>query len=543
MAAAPTVNDPVPGPADLVGPGTGMPLRPVAPTGSQRRARGPRAPWWLVLPSVVAAVVAVLPIWYLVARTGSVTRLVEVLATPATVALTLRSVALAATVTVLAVLIGVGAAWLVARTDLPGARAWQVAMVLPLAIPSYISAFVWLDIAPGLAGFPGAVLVLTLTTFPYVFLPAVAALRRIDPAQEEVAASLGMGRWQVARRVTIPQIRTSVAAGALLVALYVLSDFGAVALMRYEVFTWVIYGAYRSGFDPTRAAVLSILLVLLALVLVTAEARVRGRVRTRTGSGVARVGRVVHLRRAAVPASAFLAGVVLLGVGVPLVAISSWLLEGLGTQADLGQFAPALVATVELSALAAVACLALAVPVGILAARHPGRMSAALERTTYIGHALPGIVVAIAMVYVGVRLLRPVYQERPLLVLAYVVLFLPLAVATVRASVEHSPVRSEEIARSLGLDRWATLRRVTLPLAAPGLAAGAAMVFLTTMKELPATLLLHPTGTETLATMLWRFMLVSDYSSAAPYAALIVLGAALPAVVLARIGRGAVSDG
>jgi iron(III) transport system permease protein len=244
-----------------------------------------------------------------------------------------------------------------------------------------------------------------------------------------------------------------------------------------------------------------------------------------------------------VPASGFLGGVVLLGVGVPLLAISSWLLEGLGAQADLGQFAPALVATVELSALAAVACLALAVPVGILAARYPGRMSAALERTTYIGHALPGIVVAIAMVYVGVRLLRPVYQERPLLVLAYVVLFLPLAVATVRASVEHSPVRSEEVARSLGLDRWATLRRVTLPLAAPGLAAGAAMVFLTTMKELPATLLLHPTGTETLATMLWRFMLVSDYSSAAPYAALIVLGAALPAVVLARIGRGAVSDG
>jgi len=495
-----------------------------------------------VLPAVVAAVVAVLPIWYLIARTGSMARLVEVLATPATIALTVRSLALAATVTLLAVLIGVTAAWLVARTDLPGARAWQVALVLPLAIPSYISAFVWLDVAPGLAGFPGAVLVLTLTTFPYVFLPAVAALRRIDPAQEEVAASLGMGRWQVATRVTIPQIRTSVAAGALLVALYVLSDFGAVALMRYEVFTWVIYGAYRSGFDPTRAAALSILLVLLAMVLVAAEARVRGRVRTRTGSGVARAGRVVHLGHPVVPATVFLAGVVLLGMGVPLVVISSWLLGGPGAQADLGQFGPALVATAELSALAAVACLALAVPVGILAVRYRGRVSSALERTTYVGHALPGIVVAIAMVYVGVRLLRPVYQQTPLLVLAYVVLFLPLAVAAVRASVEHSPLRSEEVARSLGLDRWATLRRVTLPLAAPGLAAGAAMVFLTTMKELPATLLLHPTGTETLATMLWRYMLVSDYSSAAPYAALIVLGAALPAVVLARIGRGAAAD-
>lgn len=543
MRTAPTVDDPLPGPADLVGPGTGLSVRPATYAGPHRRPRGHRAPWWLVAPSILAAVVSVLPIWYLVARTGSVARLLEVLATPATVALTLRSLALTATVTLLAVLIGVGAAWLVARTDLPGARAWQVAMVLPLAIPSYISAFVWLDVAPGLAGFPGAVLVLTLTTFPYVFLPAVAALRRVDPAQEEVAASLGLGRWEVARRVTIPQVRTSAAAGALLVALYVLSDFGAVALMRYEVFTWVIYGAYRSGFDPTRAAALSILLVLLALVLVAAEARVRGRVRTRTGSGVARTGRVVHLGRAVVPATLSLGAVVVLGVGVPLVVISSWLVGGLGSQGDLGQFGMALVATVQLSTLAALACLALAIPVGVLAARFPGWLSGLLERATYVGHALPGIVVAIAMVYVGVRLLRPIYQQTPLLVLAYVVLFLPLAVAAVRASVEHSPVRSEEVARSLGLDRWATLRRVTLPLAAPGLAAGAAMVFLTTMKELPATLLLHPTGTETLATMLWRFMLISDYASAAPYAALIVLGAALPAVVLARMGRGATSDG
>ncbi len=540
MTAAPTINDPVPGPANPVGPGTGPSVRPVA--GTRRRARSRRAPWWLVLPSVVAAFVAVLPIWYLIARTGSVATLIEVLATPATVALTLRSIMLAATVTLLAVLIGVTSAWLVARTDLPGARFWSVALVLPLAVPSYISAFVWLDVAPGLAGFPGAVLVLTMTTFPYVFLPAVAALRRIDPAQEEVAASLGMGRWQVARRVTIPQIRTSVAAGALLVALYVLSDFGAVALMRYEVFTWVIYGAYRSGFDPTRAAALSVLLVLLAAILVASEARVRGAVRTRTGSGVARVGRGVPLRRATVPALGLLAGVVVLGVVVPAATISTWLLDGVGAAADLGQFWSALAATLQLSTLAALACLALAIPVGVLAARYPGRLSAGLERTTYIGHALPGIVVAIAMVYVGVRLLRPIYQQTPLLVLAYVVLFLPLAVAAVRASVEHSPVRAEEVARSLGLDRWATLRRVTLPLAAPGLAAGAAMVFLTTMKELPATLLLHPTGTETLATMLWRFMLVSDYSAAAPYAALIVLGAALPAVMLARVGRRARSD-
>ncbi|HEX6888281.1 MAG TPA: ABC transporter permease subunit, partial [Candidatus Nanopelagicales bacterium] len=154
-----------------------------------------------------------------------------------------------------------------------------------------------------------------------------------------------------------------------------------------------------------------------------------------------------------------------------------------------------------------------------------------------VGHALPGIVVAIAMVFVGVRLLRPVYQEVPLLVLGYVVLFLPLAVGAVRAAVESSPLRGEEVARSLGLSRAAVLRRVTLPVAAPGVAAGAVLVALTTMKELPVTLLLHPTGTHTLATRLWDHMLVSDQAAAAPYAALIVLGAALPAVLLGRMGQ------
>jgi iron(III) transport system permease protein len=379
--------------------------------------------------------------------------------------------------------------------------------------------------------------VLTLTTYPYVFLPALAALVRLDPAHEEVAASLGHGRAAVAWQVTVRQIRPSVAAGALLVALYALSDFGAVALMRYEVFTWVIYGAYRSGFDPTRAAVLSLLLVALAVVLVALEARARGRARTRVGSGVPRSGRTVQLGRWRIPALAGLTGVMLAAIVVPAASIVGWVLEGSTGTLEVDEFTSALLATLMLSVLAALACVALAVPVGILAARHPSRTSRLLERATFTGHALPGIVVAIAMVYVGVTLMRPIYQQAPLLVLAYVVLFLPLAVGSVRAAVEASPVRAEEVARSLGLGRMGVLRRVTLPLAAPGIAAAAVLVLLTTMKELPATLLLHPTGTDTLATMLWQHMLVSDRAAAAPYAALLVLGAALPAVVLGRIGQ------
>jgi iron(III) transport system permease protein len=283
--------------------------------------------------------------------------------------------------------------------------------------------------------------------------------------------------------------------------------------------------------------VLSLLLVAIAVVLVVLEGRARGRAATRIGAGVARRTRVVRLGSARWPVVLGLAAVVGAGVVVPAVSILGWVLTGSAGAVDGAAFGQALLASVRLALLAAAACVLLAVPVGVLAARWPGRLSRVTERATYTGHALPGIVVAIAMVYVGVKLLRPVYQETPLLVLAYVVLFLPLAVGAVRTAVEASPVRAEEVARSLGQAPLGVLRRVTLPQAAPGIAAGAVLVLLTTMKELPVTLLLHPTGTQTLATELWDHMLVSDRAAAAPYAALIVLGAALPAVLLGRMGQ------
>jgi iron(III) transport system permease protein len=182
--------------------------------------------------------------------------------------------------------------------------------------------------------------------------------------------------------------------------------------------------------------------------------------------------------------------------------------------------------------MAAIVTTLLAAPVGVLAARFRTRSSLVIERATYFAHALPGIVIAISMVYTGVRILRPIYQETPLLVLTYAVLFLPLSVASVRAAIEQSPPVFEDVARSLGRRHFVALVTVTARLAAPGLAAGAAMVFLATMKELPATLLLHPTGTETLSTRLWQRTGVSDFGGAAPFAAALVVFAAVPTAVL-----------
>ena len=501
---------------------------------------GRRAPISLLAPATAAALIALLPLWYLVDRAlaeGLDALLAEV-ASAQTAALLARSLGLVAMVTALCLVIGITCALLVVRTDVPGAKAMEVLLAVPLAVPSFVAAFAWVSWRPSISGFWGATLVLTLVSYPFVYLPVSAALRRLDPAQEEVSRSLGRGMLATVLSVTLPQVRTAAAAGGLLVALYTLSDFGAVGTMRYEAFTWVIYGAFRAGFDPSRAAVLACVLVVVALVLVWAEAVVRGRPNhARVGAGTPRPQARIELGRlrwvAALPVLAVLG----LAVVFPAASVVVWFNRGLSAGIDWSGLAEALGSTVLVAGLGALATMLLAVPLGILSARHHGRGSRILERSVYVAHGLPGIVVALSLVFVGVTVARPLYQTTPMLALAYAVLFLPLGVGSVRASVEQSPVALEEMAHSLGKGRAGVLFGVTLPLAAPGIAAGTALVLLAAMKELPATLLLHPTGMETLAMSVWSDTAVSRYASAAPAALALILLSTVPTWMLTRSSR------
>ena len=512
-----------------------------APRGAGRGRR--RLPLVFTAPAVLAAGIALLPVAYLVVRAlgRGPGYALDLLARPRTVALLGRSLLLAAVVTAASSVIGISLAWLLTRTGVPGRRGWAVLAALPLAVPTYVAATMWLSVLPGVHGFPGAALVLTLCCYPYVYLPVAAALRGTDPALEEVARSLGRGPVATFLGVTLRQARPAAAAGALLVALYVLSDFGAVYLLRYDTFTRAIYSSYKSSFDRTPAAVLGLLLVALTVAIVLAESRSRGRAaQARVGGGAPRALRPVALGGWTVPALAWLALVAAAAVGLPLAVLGYWLVRGSSAGLDVPALTRAAAATVGVSALGALVTTVLAVPVGILAARYaspgggfPGsRRARVLEQAAYAGHALPGLVVALSLVFFAVRYAPALYQRTPLLVLAYAVLFLPAAVGAVRASVALSPPRLEEVARSLGRPPLAVLREVTLPLAAPGVAAGAALVFLTCMKELPATLLLRPTGMDTLATELWSATDVGRYAAAAPYAALLVLVAAVPTFLL-----------
>ncbi|MEU1818327.1 iron ABC transporter permease [Streptomyces roseifaciens] len=491
----------------------------------------------MLLPAGVAALFAVLPLGYLAVR--SLERgpafAWDVVADERTVTLLGHSLGLAAAVVGACLILGVSLAWLTVRTDLPGARAWSVLATLPLAVPSYVAAFAWLSAAPRLAGFTGSALALTLVSFPYVYLPVAAALRGIDPAQEETARSLGLGPVRTFARVTLPQLRPAAAGGGLLVGLYVLSDFGAVSLMRYDTFTRAIHTSYRAGFDRTPAAALSVVLVLMTVALVAAEARTRGRAgHARTGTGTARPATPAALGRLRAPALVWCGTVTAAAVAFPLGTLGYWLAIGNSATWDPTGLLDTATSTLGIAAAGAALTTALALPVGVIAARHRGRTAHLLEQAAYAGHALPGITVALALVFFSVRYAYPLYQQLPLLICAYAVLFLPVAVAATRAAVLQAPPVLEDVARSLGRSPLRTLRDVTVPLAAPGVAAGAALTFVVCMKELPATLLLRPTGTDTLATRLWTETGAGSFAAAAPYAAALILLAAIPSYLLGK---------
>ena len=309
-------------------------------------------------------------------------------------------------------------------------------------------------------------------------------------------------------------------------------------MLRYPTFTTAIYDQYRATFNGPGATMLAGVLVLICLLLLLAELRLRGRRGyARTGRGAVRPVRPVRLRRLTVPSLACLAGLVGLALVVPLASLGYWMLTGSSAAVDVPALLTTTATTLALGAGAAVLTVALAVPTGWLAVRARGRISTVLERSTYLGSSVPGIVIALALVTISIRATPWLYQTVPVLLAAYVILFLPRAIVTVRSAVEQSPPLFDDVAASLGASAPDRLRRVTLPLLAPGLGAGAALVFLAVVTELTATLLLAPTGTTTLATAFWSASSALEYGAAAPYAVVMVLLSAPATVLLSRDAR------
>ena len=505
----------------------------------------------LLAAGVAAAVLS--PVAWLVLRAASVgpSEAVRLTLSSNTLDVLLNSIALTATVTAASVVLGVPLAVCTVQTDLPFRRFWTIAVALPLVVPSYVGAFAVVSAfgprgafsavlaplgleVPTVYGFFGTALVLTAFVYPYVFLTTRASLLSFDTRQLEAARTLDSGYRRTFREVVAPQIAPGVTAGALLVALYTLSDFGTPAIMRFDTFTRVIF-VELGTFAADHATLLSLQLLGVTAVILAIESRVGPGEADGYGSSVG-TEPVIELGRWRWAVALLLAGVVLVTLGVPIGVLTVWLVRsGPGYAAGGLAFEFRFVTNSVLAAGgAAVATTLAAAPIAYYAGRSDSRFARLIERPTYVGYAMPGVVLGLALVYFGTQFAPVVYQTLPLLVFAYVVRFLPQAVGATHSSVLAVDRQLVGAARTLGAPPRRAFRRVTLPLIAPGVLAGAALVFLTTMKELPATLILQPAGFTTLVTYIWRVQEAGYYGQAALPALALVVVSGLSMLVILR---------
>lgn len=508
------------------------------------RPGAPRSLWVTALVVVLPAAIPVAYLLWVVLRPGgfdaggfTAARLIE-LAT-ATLALTVS-------VTFTTLVLGVTTAWLTSRTNLGGAGVWSTLLTLPLVIPSYVGAMAMLAatgnggmvsrvlVGLGLSplpvsrGFWAAWLALSLWNFSFVHLLTVPVLRRLDPALEDVARGLGAGRWRVFRTIVLPQLRPVMASSGLLVSLYVISDFGAVSMLRYETFTRAIYTQFSGRLDTGPALFLAGLLSAGALVIVLAQLWARGRAAI-YASRPTRVARPLALGRGRrVAAWAFLGGLVGLGLVLPVVTMTWWTYRGLSLgSAPLGVM-PHLSRSLLVSLLAAGVIALASLPLGVLTMRHPGTWVRAVETVPWLTYSLPHLAVGLAYLVLVIQIARPIYQTVGLLVIVYLAMFLPVALAAVQGGLRRVSPRLEEVSRSLGHGPFDTVRRVTVPLIRGSVLAGAALVFLNVMKELPATLLLRPTEFDTLPVRIWSATEELFFSQASLAALVLIVVSAIP---------------
>ncbi|NCG22931.1 MAG: ABC transporter permease subunit [Actinobacteria bacterium] len=487
-----------------------------------------RAPFGLTAVAVAIGLIFLGPFAYVVWRNVDLgTDLGSILFDEDTLRPLSQSLRLGVAVAVSAAVIGTGLAWLTVRSDIPGRRVWRLLAPLPLVFPSFVGATALLagfasgglmeelltpfgiETLPDMRGFRGAWLVLTLFTYPYVYLPVAARMASLPPSLEESARLLGRSPLGVFRTVVLPQASSAVWAGSLLVFLYAISDFGAVTLLGYDTLTEQIFA--DKLFDQPRAMGLSLVLGGVALIVVIAE-RSLDRRRRRVEVVRSRESLVVPLGRWRWPAVAVVTGFLGNALVGPVAVLGFWAWRGMtadsasvGLATDMGDLVGPTLRSAGAGLITAAIAIVVVLPLAWTISRYRSRVAWAANSMVVAGFALPGVVIALSLVFwaIDAPLISRWYQTLPLLIIAYVLHFGAQATRAAQVAVDAVPRRLGDAAATLGAGRPRRFFSVEIPLMTPGLLAGAGLVMLSTMKELPATLLLAPIGFDTLATEIW----------------------------------------
>lgn len=462
-----------------------------------------------------------------------------------------------------ALVTGVSMAWFTERTDVPGKNILRWLLAMPLAIPAYIGAIVHLALlrprggyvpqlleqiigqpvtTPSPFGFLGAAFILTLFTYPYVYLLSGAAFRSLHASLEEAARTFGRTPLQTLFQVTLPALRPGLTAGALLVALDILAEYGTVALLRYETFSSAIFVQLSGRYDRSAASILSSILVTMAILFLWGELRLQGRARFTQMESNWRPASITPLGRWRIPAFLLVFGVVSASLLLPAGVLLTWSIQAFLDPETMSAvfrtgsqgFGSYVWNSLWSSGFAAVIAVLMSLPVALLAVRYPNPFTKFISRLCQVGYALPGVVIALSLVLLVNRLLPFLYATPFVVVIAYVLRHMPQAVRASESALKQLSPSLEEASRTLGRTSLQTVLQVTIPLILPGLLAGGSLVFLTSLKELPATLLLRPAGFDTLAVRVWTWAGEGFYLQAAPAAFILILASALPLYFLLR---------
>jgi iron(III) transport system permease protein len=524
-------------------------------TGGTRRP--PKLVWAF---AIGVAVITLIPAIYTVIRALGASGTSVLPPWPLFLQLVTNTVLLAVASAILSGVIGVTQALLIERSQLRGRTVWRIVAALPLAIPPYVLSICmlallrprglverWLverelaafgDIPfAAIFGLPGSTVVLAFCLSPYIYLPVAAVLRQGSNHLSEIAQISGASTWYRLRHVTLPLVAPAAGGGMLLVMLYALADFGVPALLRLPTFSTAIYGRFTGQIDREGAALLSLPLIVATLGLIVLEEWLAGR----GGAQINRSWRPRLVRQLGwwqAGAQLLLGTLSVIALVAPLGTLLywSWLPLSPSEQASLIAW-PKLISiganNIAFVALVATLTTVLAITPALLL-RRGGKIGVVVARLSQAGYALPGVVVALSIVLLVNQ--GAVWLAGGLvpLVLAYIIRFLPQAVQSLDAAFEQIAPSIEEVGRSLGQSALRVLYRIVMPLAAPGLRASWALLFLSMLKELPATLLLRPAGFDTLAVRIWMPASDGFYTAAAAPALLLIVGALVPVALVLR---------
>tara|TARA_B100000029_G_scaffold516452_2_gene629947 strand:+ start:2242 stop:3819 length:1578 start_codon:yes stop_codon:yes gene_type:complete len=482
-----------------------------------------KTPIWLWISSFFITACFATPIVYIVVRNISEgSNAVETLFSSHTLSPLLNTLYLAISVTFATAILGTLLAWIIVRTDLPYARFWRVAVALPLVLPSFLAGIALLDafrpggivpeileplglgMPPVIDGFWGSFTALTLVTYPYVFLPVSARLSSLSTEQDEAARVLGKGSWSIFPRIIWPQIASSTQAGALLVLLYVVSDFGLVRVMDYITLSTRIFT--NRLFDGPLSFSLGLILAILALVIAALESRAGGKSKQHLESGK-KIPRKIALRWWRVPALLTVITPLLFGLGAPIFVFCWWTFNTTTNNWSerLGDLGTPLLNTFWISIVVAILTVALMLPIAYLSTRYRSRGTNYIQTIVASSFAIPGLLIALSTVFMTLEVpgLEVLYLTFIPLIFSYIVHFGVQALRNTEIGVLTLDSQLTETAQALGAKRLRRLLKIEVPLMTPTLLAGAGIVLLSVMKELPVTLLASPIGFQTLATRIW----------------------------------------